>query len=135
MTKKQLEAVLGQFRYLARNYSVVFHHGDCVGADAEAHVLAKLLGWSIIKHPGRPIGDHARANMIGYEECWTVQPPLTRNIKIVQQSGILIAAPSGTEEQRRGSGTWHAIRQTRDYSAGRLIIYGPNGARLKWSGK
>lgn len=52
--------------FLLSNYcnGAEFHHGDCVGVDAEAAVLALELGYRIISYPGPP-GDKFRA----YVDC------------------------------------------------------------------
>jgi hypothetical protein len=38
---------------------VEFHHGDCIGSDAEAHDIARQLGYKIVIHP--PVNDELRA--------------------------------------------------------------------------
>jgi hypothetical protein len=85
------------------------HHGDCVGADAQAHELASLLGHRVTIHP--PNNNRVRA--------WKTSPDirapkayLTRNKDIVRETDILIAAPAEPEEQIR-SGTWSTVRYAR----------------------
>lgn len=103
-----------------------FHHGDCIGADAEAHAL---------------IGDHSsilrvihpctlaamRAHCAG-ENVETRPPrrPLDRNHDIVRECAWLIACPRESSEVRR-SGTWATIRFARKLQRRTTIIY-PDGA-------
>ena len=90
--------------------NVWFHHGDCVGADATAHEIARDLGWKIHSHPCN-LGKY-RANC----ECDVldlIKPPLVRNAVIVDMCDILIACPKENLEQRR-SGTWATIRYARN---------------------
>ena len=86
-----------------------FHHGDCVGVDAEAAVLAKELGYKIIGHPG-PGEDGLRA----FVECDESKEPAShfkRNRTIVDECDVLIVVPLQNEHQSRG-GTWY----THDYA-------------------
>lgn len=83
-----------------------FHHGDCVGADAEAHRIALMLNIPVIIHPpGNPTN---RAFCDGGTVLPTA-PYNTRNHGIVDDTDILIAAPQ-SEEQVIRSGTWATIR-------------------------
>ena len=85
------------------------HHGDCVGADDSAHIIAKRLGWRIVVHP--PIQQRRACGHLGDVRL----PPeefLDRNGAIVRASVLLVACPSGSEEQRR-SGTWSTVRRAR----------------------
>lgn len=87
-----------------------FHHGDCVGADAEAHVIATVLGFTTVAHP--PI-------LIGYRAfCkadYVLEPReyIPRNHDIMDVSDIAFGAPLGGEDQYSRSGTWAAIRYGR----------------------
>lgn len=86
-----------------------FHHGDCVGVDAQAAKLAKLLGFKIISHPG-PDKDGLRA----YFESDVILEPEThfkRNRNIVDTCDILLVVPLQNQWQPRG-GTWY----THDYA-------------------
>lgn len=85
-----------------------FHHGDCVGADAQAHELALALKIPIVIHP--PENPNKRAWCQG----GLVLPPkpyLERNQDIVDQTEILIATPFEAETLR--SGTWATVRYAR----------------------
>lgn len=89
----------------------VLHHGDCCGADAQAHHIARELGLLVVIHP--PSASGLRAWCEGDEE----RPALAfmaRNHMIVRESTLLIAAPSGPEMLR--SGTWATVRYARKLS-------------------
>lgn len=92
----------------AHRQRAVLNHGDCKGADAEAHQLALALGYWKVIHP--PENSVNRAFCVG-EEVRPVAEYLIRNIHIVDESDIMLATPKGVEEPR--SGTWHAIRYTK----------------------
>ena len=96
---------------LAGNWSE-FHHGDCVGADADAHEIAKAAGLRIIVHP--PLNEAYRA-FVPQAEVAEFRPAdeyLSRNRDIVDESALLIACPRSDVEERR-SGTWSTVRYAR----------------------
>lgn len=82
------------------------HHGDCVGADAEAHAMARGHGFSVWLHP--PTDDSKRA-FCAADEAEAPLPYLKRNRKIVDSTSMLIATPSGMRMKLR-SGTWATVR-------------------------
>jgi len=90
--------------------SAEFHHGDCVGADATAHLLAVDIGYVIHIHP--PVKDKARAfcDVDKRGKIHPVLPYLVRNREIVAASQMLIAAPEGFAEMYKYSGTWATVR-------------------------
>lgn len=98
------------------NYNIVdeFHHGDCIGADAQAHAIALQEGCRIVIHPPKNHSKRAWCNRGNISGC-TVLPEeeyLTRNRLIVASTDVLIAMPrTMTEEQR--SGTWSTVRYAR----------------------
>lgn len=101
---------------------VVLHHGDCVGADAVAHRIARDLHHKIHGHP--PIRSTYRAN------CtfdWEEEPKdyLVRNRDIVNATTLLIAIPDGYKETLR-SGTWSTVRYAKSLKRRIMIVY-PNG--------
>jgi hypothetical protein len=69
-----------------------FHHGDCVGADEEAHAIARALHIPIIIHP--PILKHLRAWCEGAKLVHRVLPYLHRNHALVNSCALLYAAPA-----------------------------------------
>ena len=106
-------------KFLSQHYTegAEFHHGDCVGVDAEAAVLAKELGYKIVSHPG-PSVDGLRA----FVECDESREPTShfkRNRTIVDSCDILLVVPLHNEHQSRG-GTWYtydyAVKKNRPYT-------------------
>lgn len=86
-----------------------FHHGDCVGADADAFIIAHALGWYTVAHPCDIEDKRAFTKS---EIIMPVRQPLERNRVIVDTVDVLVAAPLSTEEVLR-SGTWSTIRYAR----------------------
>lgn len=115
------ESVLRQ--WLHDGGAMGFHHGDCVGADAQAHDIAKGEGYWIIVHP--PDRNGLRAHKVG-DETREPRPYLLRNQDIVDAAGILVACPGEMTEQVR-SGTWSTIRYARAVGKPVQIIY-PDGS-------
>ena len=100
--KAMVATILPRFR--------VLHHGDCVGADVQAHELARELSLEVQVHP--PISEQWRAHCQGDQS----HPPrhhLVRNRDIVACTAELLAAPKGFAEDRR-SGTWATVRYARE---------------------
>lgn len=101
-----------------------FHHGDCVGADDQAHDIAVKLGYLPYVHP--PQNPAKRA----YKLAGIIFPQceyLKRNHHIVDMTETMVACPESTTERFRGSGTWATIRYARSIRRNVYIIY-PNGA-------
>ena len=87
-----------------------FHHGDCIGADAEAHRGALALKIPVYVHP--PTVANKRAFCEGADFFHPAEDYLYRNRRIVDSTEILIAAPRTSREMLR-SGTWATIRYAR----------------------
>lgn len=103
--KRRLRAFLKHYR------PVEFHHGDCVGADAQAHKIVRetLPECRIVAHPcDMP---KMRANCKA-DETFDPKPPLLRNGVIVALTDELVAAPE-TDQMQSRSGTWAAVRYAR----------------------
>ena len=83
------------------------HHGDCVGADAEAHDMAKSMSLYVVIHP--PIDPKLRAWCVGADEMRDELPYIERNHAIVDETNFLFVAPR-TEEETIRSGTWATKR-------------------------
>lgn len=85
-----------------------FHHGDCVGVDVEAAVIAKQLHYKVVNHP--PIKDDLRA----FHKSDEFKNPVSyfaRNRNIVNDTDLLLVVPFQTSPQPTG-GTWY----THDYA-------------------
>ena len=104
--------------YLRMNRAEIaeFHHGDCVGADSDAHDVVESVGVPIWIHP--PSDPKKRAFRVS-AHIRLQRPYLERNRAIVDATDVLIAAPKSTVEELR-SGTWSTIRYAR--KVGRKVI-------------
>lgn len=103
--KAQLVAVLVRY-----NISE-FHHGDCIGADAEADAIARAHGIPITIHPPIIPSKRAYCGKPG-DGLWLPKQYLERNHDIVDATDFLVAAPRTDEEELR-SGTWATVRYAR----------------------
>lgn len=97
-----------------------FHHGDCIGADAEAHAIVRrwLPDCTIMIHP--PADPSLRAWCKGDGE-FEAAPYLDRNKRIVDSVHELLAAPHEAKMQRRG-GTWSTVRYANRKETPCLVI-------------
>ena len=109
-----------------------FHHGDCIGADYQAHEIAAMLDIPIVIHP--PIDGSRRAFCATSTDLasWCVAeirkplPYLERNRAIVDASSVLIAVPYEARGSVPRSGTWSTVR----YAVKRgvtVIVIRPDG--------
>ena len=114
--KYKLSGILQQAMLLAASEGseLVFHHGDCVGADAEAHAIAQSHKVNrIVIHP--PKAKSHRAFCGKGESNVTWEEPeeyLERDRQIVDACEGMLAAPKSDIEERR-SGTWYTVRYAR----------------------
>jgi hypothetical protein len=100
------------------------HHGDCIGADAQAHAIARSLGIDVIIHP--PSITKKRAFCVGAQDVLPPLPYLMRNDAIIEATDVLVATPSTEHEQQR-SGTWATIRHALKRFRKPVYIIWPNG--------
>lgn len=122
MTAEQSKYVWAFFRSLGGGTNQ-FHHGDCVGADAEAHDLAYRESLYIVIHP--PIVKAKRAFKIAHLML-PAKDYIDRNHDIVDACEVLIATPKMRVEELR-SGTWATIRYARKKHKKMFIVY-PDGS-------
>lgn len=101
-----------------------FTHGDCVGADKQAHNMVRVLfGWvSITVRPSERKDTRAFCNA---SVIMAPKEPLARNKDIVREADVVVACPSEPEEMSRG-GTWFTVRHARKLKKELVIVY-PNG--------
>jgi hypothetical protein len=104
MTSAQKLAFL---QILAMMKATVLVHGDCVGADADAHRTAHAVGMEVEIRPCNFL--NMRAHCEGATKTYPVTTALARNRDIVDRCDAVIATPATAEEQSRG-GTWYTIR-------------------------
>jgi len=130
MTKEQQEMLT---MLLTNLKPEEFHHGDCLGSDAEAADIAATLKIPIYVHPPnshKVRAFHAGPNAVIYEE----KPYLERNLDIIDAVDTVIATPkemmggglSNGSGIVRGSGTWHVIRHASQKNK-HLIVIWPDG--------
>ena len=128
MTDMQTSAL----RSLLRATDGEFHHGDCIGADDQAHDVAVALGLIPVIHP--PINSAKRAwNTAHQGRICEPKKYLARNKDIVRETEMLIAAPGEDNEQLR-SGTWSTVRFARKLGRAIWVIF-PDGRTVSETGQ
>lgn len=120
MTRDQF---LGVFELIDLRPFSLARHGDCVGADEEFDEIASVKGLCIHIHPCNIDAQRAWTKNFSIEH--PVKAPLLRNRDIVNLCDILLATPSGLENELR-SGTWATIRYAKSIAKPYRIIY-PDG--------
>jgi len=103
-------------------------HGDCVGADEDAHNIATELGVPTIIYP--PIKSEFRA-FCKSEHILPEQDYMTRNKGIVEACEFLVACPMTQKETLRG-GTWFTVRHARKIGKQVRILW-PKGERRSFT--
>lgn len=116
-TKAQKKAVRALLQELKGTH---FHHGDCIGSDAQAHETALAQGYAVIIHP--PTDPSKRAFCKGAMVVRDEKPYLRRNMDIIKECSVLIATPRSHKEVIR-SGTWSTVRRAVDYQRRVLVVY------------
>ncbi len=112
--------------YRGLNTNINFIHGDCIGADADAHTLCRNVG--IRKIGSYPCNLKNQRAYTDADQIADPAPPLERNRVIADRCDILIACPSTDHEIQR-SGTWATIRhRSRSFQNFQLVIIWPDGS-------
>lgn len=118
-------------RILADSNAKEFHHGDCMGADTQAHEFALHCGISIVIHPPDLPGKRSFCFGSDFSKYRPKKLYLDRNHDIVDETDILIACPKEVKETQR-SGTWATVRYAEKTGKTVLLIY-PSGRIFKCS--
>lgn len=108
-------ALLNRLR-LRDNLTVWVHHGDCKGADADAHALIRrnFPTFRMYIHPPEQLNYRAFCVLEPGDKCAMPLPYLDRNMDIAKWCTFLIAFPKTATEELR-SGTWSTIRYTEGF--------------------
>jgi hypothetical protein len=121
------------FKLLAcRRSPTEFHHGACLGADADAEGM--IVCDHVVAHPGKPASGArnpyvSESAVAAAHEVRPVQTHFARNRNIVDETDILIATPWQTERPAKGTGggTWYTIEYGEKRGKPVHIIW-PDGA-------
>ena len=97
---------------------ISFHHGDCVGSDADTHHIAKSMGAFVIVHP--PENPTLRAYCEGHATR-VEKGYFARNRDIVNESLKMYGFPSHKNEKK--GGTWYTIKYSVSQHVPVTIIY------------
>ena len=111
----ELEAKLKKVLEEHPDYTVELHHGACIGADTQAAIIAKRLGYRVVAHPGTPkdpTNMMYRSEWTGNDEVREAKPFIERDHDIVDETERMLATPLTRVEQTR-SGTWTTVRYAR----------------------
>lgn len=118
MTPRQLQ----DFTQLMRSLQLTeFHHGDCVGADQQAHDIVRSLFphcWIVVHPPLNPV---KRAYCAG-NAVLIPADYLVRNKHIVDACELLVATPEQARPILR-SGTWATVRYASKVGRTVTILY------------
>ncbi len=126
MSPEQFANVTAIVLSLARvgHSTVLAHHGDCVGGDAQFHEIVRARaprGGHITIHPG-PVSDVAnQAGCVG-DERRSPKSHLRRNDDIVDEAHLMIAAPLDEMTPSLG-GTWRTILYARKIARPLVIAW------------
>jgi hypothetical protein len=94
------------------------HHGWCIGADEQAAIIAKRVGFRVIAHPGTPKDPKNmmyRSEWNENDEVRPEKPFIERDHDIVDETERMLATPLTRAEMTR-SGTWTTVRYARKQS-------------------
>lgn len=126
MTEAQRDGVVSVWKALRPVKEL--HHGDCIGADAQANDLFDVGGKLIVLHT--PSDERKQAHCFAHWadlEKLAPLPYLERNANIVKRTEVLVAAPFEMfRENEPHSGTWWTVRYARERHRP-VVIVRPDG--------
>ena len=118
--KASLEQVLRGLR--AEGFTVA-HNGSAIGADLEAALLCREIGFHIVAHPSSLRTATAE---IPFDETFEPRDAKRRDRDMVRAAELLVACPV-REEEDISSGTWYTIRYAQKRGLPIRFIW-PDGA-------
>lgn len=130
-TRKRLPQpqVASLFYLLKDLFPFELHHGDCVGADAEANAIFNSLRLGtqarIVMHPQTDETHRAFCRPEPQDEVREPELPLVRNQDIVNEADRVIACPDSYQPKIR-SGTWSTIRRAQNAGKNVTVVW-PDG--------
>lgn len=99
-----------------------FHHGNCVGADAEFDWIVRNHGFENLHiHPSTHEETQAFCITPG-DVVYTAKRPLVRDREMVDVIDYLIATPKNESKEEARSGTWATIRYAKAKKNINIII-------------
>jgi len=120
-------AQLSKFKLVIRELDPwSFHHGDCIGADAQAHDIVQASFPNKVNIHIHPPTNKSKQAFKKGDDVWPIKPYLERNHEMVHACNILIATP-GESVMKLRSGTWATIRYAQRHSKHIITIY-PDGS-------
>jgi predicted NUDIX family NTP pyrophosphohydrolase len=125
MTPQQKIEVAGKLKKLYDEGFNELHYGLCIGADQQAAIFAKKLGYRVVAHPGvnkkNPTNTLFRSDFADNDEVREPKFFIARDRDIVDETELMIAAPN-TREERVRSGTWATVRYARKQNREVILI-------------
>jgi hypothetical protein len=109
-----------------------FHHGDCIGADSEAHDIAILCGYTVVLHPPRNPAKRAWHD-VPQHLMRAKKAYLARNKDIVTETASLIAARA---DPCRATAVRNVVDRSLCATAGKAGFPDPAGRdcdTMRWS--
>lgn len=100
---------------------IEFHHGECAGADWDAHQIIRKHYPLVLIHVHPPT-DETHVASVYADTRSNPKEYLERDRDIVNCTDILIACPDGFKERRR-SGTWYTARHARKKMKDVVYLY------------
>jgi hypothetical protein len=123
MSRLQVEAVA---RILCDLRATDLHHGDCFGADKDAHMIGLVLDLTMHLHVPSATRFRAFCEVrLGVDVVYAPKPYLERDHDIVNATTALIATPKQMTEHLR-SGTWATVRYARTVGRAIYVVW-PTG--------
>lgn len=107
-----------------------FHHGDCIGADEEAHTIVRSIYGTYAQIHIHPPEIQTKRAHLKADVPYAPQDYLVRNKEIVICSEFIFAAPMQNQDVQR-SGTWSTIRYAHKQKTPCAIIL--NNGTIRWA--